>query len=554
MAEQITYAEAIDQYQIRDTVPMRRDDIDAEELLRRYHPDYLPGTMTSLQIGANRGDHCQQQVASMLQANSRIDEVDLAGAETLDTDVIVVGSGGAGCAAAISAAASGARVLLITKLRLGDSNTVMAEGGIQACVGADDSPQRHYDDTLRGGHDQADRPLVAQMVMDGPEVIRWLIQQGMHFDQEPGSHLMTGNLALKLPGGASRARILSYRDYTGLEMMRVLRTTVANKPQISAWNRAPVVELLGNDHGECAGCVVYDLQKREYSLVRSPAVIMATGGLGRMHLNGFPTSNHFGAMGDGLVLAYRMGAKLRDLDSFQYHPSGLAHPQHKLGALVSEAARSAGARLINGYGERFVDELQPRDHVSAAIIRECEQGRGIVTDTGNRGVWLDIPSLEQQKPGTLEQFGGLVKIAQRCGIDPRETPFLVYPTLHYQNGGVVIDGEGATTVPGLYCAGEITGGIHGRNRLMGNALLEIISFGRRAGAAAAERRGQEVHHTINIEHVHQWQRELTLAGLPLDVRAPLLFPDYANFDSGQGSGSPAATSASQQSSGSQGHG
>jgi succinate dehydrogenase / fumarate reductase flavoprotein subunit/L-aspartate oxidase len=444
--------------------------------------------------------------------------------------VVIVGSGGAGCAAALSAAESGARVVLVTKLRLGDSNTVMAEGGIQACIGPDDTPQLHYEDTLRGGHFRADRKLVAQMVMDGPDVIRWLIQQGMQFDQEPGSQLMGGNLLLKRPGGASRPRILSFKDYTGLEMMRVLRMAVSNHPRIEVWNRTPVVELLSNDQGDCAGCVVYWLQNRAYTLVHAPAVILATGGIGRMHLNGFPTSNHFGAMGDGLVLAYRLGAKLRDMDAFQYHPTGLAHPQHKLGALVSEAARSMGAQLLNGRGVRFVDELKPRDHVSAAIIRECEEGRGIAADKGTEGVFLDIPTLERQNPGILQQFGSLVNLAERCGIDPSQTPFLVYPTLHYQNGGVRIDGDCATNVPGLYCAGELSGGIHGANRLMGNALLDILSFGRRAGASAASRRGAGRQQRVSIDHVHQWQRELTLAGLPLDVKAPALFPDYANFE------------------------
>jgi succinate dehydrogenase / fumarate reductase flavoprotein subunit/L-aspartate oxidase len=483
-----------------------------------------------LQVGPNRGDSCQYQLARMLQANARIEEVDLAAAPVIDTDVVIVGSGGAGCAAAIIAAQQGAKVLLVTKLRLGDSNTVMAEGGIQACIGLDDSPQLHYEDTLRGGHYKGDRKLVAQMVMDSPDVIRWLIQQGMHFDQEPGSHLLAGNLLLKRPGGASRPRILSYKDYTGLEMMRVLRAAVSNHPKIEVWNRSPVVELLTSDHGECAGCVVYWLQRRQFTLVHARAVILATGGIGRLHLNGFPTSNHFGAMGDGLVLAYRVGAKLTDLDSFQYHPSGLAWPQHKLGSLVSEAARSAGAQLLNGRGERFVDELKTRDQVAAAIIRECQEGRGISTGQEAEGVFLDIPTLEQQNPGILQQFGGLVNLAEKCGLDPSQTPFVVYPTLHYQNGGVVIDGDGATTVPGLFCAGELTGGIHGNNRLMGNALLEIISFGRRAGARAANKRTTEVHHRASIEHVHQWQRQLTLAGLPLDVKAPSLFPDYANFD------------------------
>ena len=530
MPNGIPYVEVLNRYRPGEPRPLRGEDLDKAELLARFHPDYREGASVTLQVGPNQGEPCQYQLASLLQANARIDEVDLAAAAVVETDVVIVGSGGAGCAAALAAAQNGARVLLVTKLRLGDSNTVMAEGGIQACIGADDSPQLHYEDTLAGGHYEADRKLVAQMVMDGPETIRWLIQQGMQFDQEPGSQLMAGNLMLKRPGGASRPRILSFKDYTGLEMMRVLRTAVSNNPNITVWNRTPVVELLTNDDRECAGCVAYWLQKQEYTLVHARAVILATGGIGRLHLNGFPTSNHFGAMGDGLVLAYRVGAKLCDLDAFQYHPSGLAHPQHKFGALITEAARSAGAQLLNGLGERFVDELKPRDQVSAAIIRECEEGRGILTETGTEGVFLDIPTLAQQNPGILQQFGSLVNLASKSGIDPGKTPFLVYPTLHYQNGGAVIDCDGAATVAGLFCIGELSGGIHGKNRLMGNALLDIISFGRRAGEKAAQRRAAALHHRISIEHVHRWQRLLTLAGLPLEVKAPALFPGYANFD------------------------
>jgi succinate dehydrogenase / fumarate reductase flavoprotein subunit/L-aspartate oxidase len=259
-------------------------------------------------------------------------------------------------------------------------------------------------------------------------------------------------------------------------------------------------------------------------------VVLATGGAGRLHLNAFPTSNHFGATADGLVLAYRLGARLRELDSFQYHPTGIAYPPHLAGGLITEAARSAGARLLNGAGERFVDELQPRDVVASAILRECGQGRGIERD-GQLGVFLDTPTLEIEKPGILAQRLVTVRhLARKCGLDAAREPFLVYPTLHYQNGGVEIDKDGASSVPGLYCAGEVTGGIHGRNRLMGNALLDILSMGRRARPGAAGLEGSVAAIRAGVGHVHAWQRELTAAGLPLHVKAPLLFPSYANFD------------------------
>ena len=500
---------------------------DVEGLLDEHHPDRDPASVVDLPVGVNAGDRCQAHVAALLQSNALIDEVDLAGVPVTETDVLIIGSGGAGCAAALEAGEAGARVLMATKLRLGDSNTVMAEGGIQAAVGRDDSPQAHYEDSLKAGHHAAERQLVAQMVMDGPPSIRWLIQQGMKFDQEGESPF--DDLVLKRPGGASAPRILSYGDFTGLEMMRVLREAVRNHPAIEVWRSAPVVELLSDERGHCVGAVIYDVSRRELKLVRASAVILATGGTGRLHLNGFPTSNHFGATGDGLVMAYRLGAKLRELDSFQYHPTGLASPSHLVGALVSEAARSAGAHLLNGLGHRFVDELLPRDVVSAAIIRECAEGRGVITGTDSYGVFLDTPGLEREHPGTLAGFGALRHLAEKCGGDPAEVPFLVYPTLHYQNGGIVIDGNGATTVPGLFSAGESSGGVHGRNRLMGNALLEIISFGRRAGREAATFRQRPRAKKLTIEHVHQRQRELMRAGLDLENRAPLLFPGYANF-------------------------
>jgi succinate dehydrogenase / fumarate reductase flavoprotein subunit/L-aspartate oxidase len=218
------------------------------------------------------------------------------------------------------------------------------------------------------------------------------------------------------------------------------------------------------------------------------------------------------------------------MDSFQYHPTGVAHPAYLAGGLISEAARSAGAKLINGRGERFVDELRPRDIVAASILRECAEGRGVERD-GQVGVFLDTPRLEAAKPGVLKKdLVSLVHLAEKCGLDPAETPFMVYPTLHYQNGGVAIDRNGATEVPGLFCVGEISGGIHGRNRMMGNSLLDIFSFGRRAGAKAAESAGKPVKGRSGIGHVYQWQRQLTAAGLPLDVKGPSLFPSYGNFD------------------------
>ncbi|MEW6164449.1 MAG: FAD-dependent oxidoreductase [Pseudomonadota bacterium] len=499
---------------------------DPDTLLAACHPDHLRGSVVKLAIGANAGDSCQHELAELLQAEAFIDEADLAGTPVTDTDVLVIGGGGAGCAAALAAAERGARVLLATKLRLGDSNTVMAEGGIQAAIEPDDTPQQHISDTLRGGHHAADPALVAALVADAPAVIRWLIRQGMQFETTA-----TGDLHTRKAGGMSAARIVHCRDYTGLEMMRVLRESVIQHRGIEVWEQSPAVELLSNERGQkCVGAVLGSLADGRLRIVRTRSVILATGGLGRLHLNGFPTSNHLGATGDGLVLAYRIGAKLRELDSFQYHPTGLVHPTHLSGKLVTEGVRAAGALLVNGEGRRFIDELLPRDVVSAAILRECQEGRGILsvrTDKMRLGVWLDTPRLERSQPGLLErQFPKLLARTRGAGIDPRVDPLLVHPTLHYQNGGVLIDVNGATTVRGLYAVGELAGGIHGRNRIMGNALLDIIGFGRRAGAAAVAERDRGPK-KVTLEHVNRMRRALTLAGLPLTHKSPRLLPAYA---------------------------
>ncbi len=502
---------------------------DKQTLLKNYHPDYQEGSTKKLVVGANKGDACPTTLAKLLQSNAPITDADLAGALVINTEVLVVGAGGAGCAAALEVSAAGRKVILATKLRIGDSNTVMAEGGIQAAVGEDDSPQTHYADTLKAGHLCADKKLVAQLAISAPKTIRWLIEQGMSFDREDTSSL-SSKLLRKKPGGATRARILSFKDYTGVEMMRVLREAVELDERIIVWNRCPLVELLSDEDGNCVGGVIYDLSTHRFMLVRASKVILATGGTGRLHLNDFPTSNHYGATADGMVLAYRIGAKLREIDSYQYHPTGVAWPSFRLGGLISEAARSAGAYLVNGEGKRFIDELLPRDVVSSAILRECAEGRGVERE-GKVGVFLDVPDLERRNPGILkDRLVSLSHLGKQCNIDLTKEPVMVRPTLHYQNGGVVIDENGMTTVPNLYCVGEMSGGIHGRNRMMGNALQEIITFGRRAGEHAALTADQYPAPKVGLFHLYNWQRELILSNLPTDVYGPILFPEYGNFD------------------------
>lgn len=523
MTNNISYQEALANYKAVAERPL--PEVNYEGLLEKYHPDYFKDACVQLKIGPNKGDICHIQLAEMLQADARIDEADLAGAQVIETDILIIGGGGAGCAAALTAAETGARVLIATKLRLGDSNTVMAEGGVQVSIEKDDTPQQHYDDTLRSADRSVDKTLVAEMVMSAPDVIRWLIQQGMQFDLDEYGDLLT-----RKAGGTTAPRVVYFRDYTGLEMMRVLKEAVRSS-EIEVLDYVPTVELLSDEDGHCTGAVLSSLEDNRYKLVKAKSVIIATGGIGRLHLNGFPTSNHFGATGDGLVLAYRLGAKLRDLDSFQYHPSGLAYPQHLSGTLITEGVRSAGAYLLNAQGERFVDELQPRDKVAAAIMRECAEGRGVDAGNGIKGIWIDTPGLELKNPGIFNaRFPKLIKIGKKSSIDPRKQPLLIYPTLHYQNGGVIINKHGQTNIPGLYCVGEVSGGIHGRNRLMGNSLLEIISFGRRAGIHAAKYSPRKPFRKVTIEHLSRLRRELMLADMPMDPKGPILFPAYAKFE------------------------
>lgn len=529
MITAVPFEQALSRLSVDIEPVLRPNPMSTEALLAAFHPDHAEQARVPLQIGASRGAPCHPVLAQIVQGNALIGDVDLAAIEPMTTDVLVIGGGGAGTAAALAARAAGAKVLMAAKLRIGDSNTVMAEGGIQAALGADDSLQQHFNDTVKGGHKAADRELVAQLVGDGPETIRWLIRQGVSFDLAedgaPGARLMR-----KRAGGTTVPRILSHRDFTGLEMMRVLREAVELDLDIHILNRAPAVELLSDENGRCAGAVLYDLEYRSFKVVRAKAVVLATGGSGRLHLSGFATSNHYGATADGLALAYRIGAKLKDMDSFQYHPTGVAWPGHLAGGLISEAVRSVGATLINGLGERFIDELSARDVVTAAILRECAEGRGIVRD-GQVGVFLNTPGLLARKPDLLgKQLVSLAHLSHRCGIDPANEPLMVYPTLHYQNGGVAIDKDGATSVEGLYCAGEVTGGIHGRNRLMGNALLDIFVFGRRAGAAAARAVSHAGSGRIGLAHVQEWQRQLAHAGMVHAERSPRLYPDYGHFD------------------------
>lgn len=492
-------------------------------VLEEYHPDYVESACETLRLGVNKGDKVIKEFASLLYGKPIIsDKVINLDNPDYETDVLVIGGGGAGAAAAITAKERGADVLIVTKLRMGDSNTVMAEGGMQAADAPDDSPVTHYIDAFGGGKYSAKPQLLKKLVREAPEAIKWLTDFGVTFDKTADGEPVTTH-----GGGTSRKRMHACKDATGLEIMRTLKSEVACKG-IPVAEYSFAVEIIKDENGNAAGAVLANTETGGLSVVKAKTVIIATGGAGRLHCQGFPTSNHYGATADGLAIAYRAGAKLICADTLQYHPTGVAEPSRMLGALVTEKVRALGAQLVNKNGEAFVNPLEPRDVTAAAIIRECKLGNGIKTANGF-GVWLDTPMIEiVNGEGTIEKrLPSIFSTFEKAGIDIRKEPILVYPTLHYQNGGIEIDENcEAVGVKNLFACGEAAGGIHGRNRLMGNSLADIIVFGKTAGMVAAERSKDIRVGKLTLEHVEDFEKELEKAGVKTAEFSPRILPDY----------------------------
>ena len=508
--------------------PRRMTPEEKEALLKAYHPDYREDGFSEIQIGPNKGQKVPAELGHLLHSNSRLlyHPIDLERID-YDVDVLVIGGGGAGASAAIEAHQAGAKVMIVTKLRIGDANTMMAEGGIQAADKENDSPVQHYLDAFGGGHFAARPELLRRLVMEAPDAIQWLNQLGVMFDKDP-----EGNMITTHGGGTSRKRMHACKDYTGAEIMRTLRDEVLNR-RIPVVEFTSAIELLMDQKGQVAGAVLLNMETGDYLVAKAKTVIIATGGAGRLHYQNFPTSNHYGATADGLVLGYRVGAPLLYQDTIQYHPTGVAYPAQIFGALVTEKVRSLGAMLVNAEGEAFMHPLETRDVAAAAIIRECSARRkGVSTPLGS-GVWLDTPMIEKiGGEGTIERrIPAMMRMYLNYEIDMRKEPILVYPTLHYQNGGLEIGGDGFTkTIDNLLVAGEAVGGIHGRNRLMGNSLLDIIVFGRNAGKAAAAKAKETTLGQLTLEHVERYAAALKQAGIESEDVSPLLLPQYARHE------------------------
>ena len=391
-------------------------------------------------------------------------------------DVLVVGSGASGLAAAVSAAHAGVDVALATKTTLQACNSAKAQGGIQAAFGADDSPEIHAEDVMRSSHETANLRLVEILTTEAPSAIHWLEELGVEFTRSNGGY------RLARCGGATRHRLLQVGDRTGHAITKALR---------DAYEAGPGMELAHHSLQAIApseqGWTATFETREGVADVEASTVVLAAGGrcYREAKTRGELSTNHPNATGEVTRIALDAGAEARDLDALQYHPNGGAWPATMQGYSIPETTRSYGAVLLNADGEEFTDSLGPRDAVSQAIFDEVEKGKGVLTPDGRPAVWLDTTRISQEDAEISLPY--MLRRYRAGGVDPLTEKILTYPVLHYQNGGLVIDENAETSLEGVYACGEIAGGTHGRNRMMGNSLLECTVFGRRAGRAAAAR-------------------------------------------------------------------
>jgi succinate dehydrogenase / fumarate reductase flavoprotein subunit len=433
--------------------------------------------------------------------------------ESVDHDVLIIGAGGAGLRAAIEAAAPGVRVGLVCKSLLGKAHTVMAEGGAAAALGNVDDRDNwrvHFADTMRGGQ-YVNNPRMAELhAKEAPDRIRELEAWGAVFDRTPDGRILQRNF-----GGHRYPRLAHVGDRTGLEMIRTLQDHAIHRG-IDVHMEVTVTALLTSE-GRIAGAFGYDRERGRFRLFRARAVVLATGGVGRAFSI---TSNSWEYTADGHALAYQAGAELQDLEFVQFHPTGMVWPPSVRGILVTEGVRGDGGVLRNRDGKRFMfddipenyrpqtadteeegwryvqgdrsarrpPELLTRDHVARCILREIRAGRG----SPHGGVFLDIAWIRERIPNAEEHIKRKLpsmyhQFKQLAGIDITKEPMEVGPTTHYIMGGIRVDGDSQmSSVPGLFAAGECAAGLHGANRLGGNSLSDLLVFGRRAGAYAAE--------------------------------------------------------------------
>jgi succinate dehydrogenase / fumarate reductase, flavoprotein subunit len=410
-----------------------------------------------------------------------VDRVNASSYETVETDVLVLGAGGAGLRGAIAAAEGGVRVVIVSKSLLGKAHTVMAEGGVAAAmhnVAYQDTWEVHFADTMKGGKLINDWHMAELHAKESPDRVLELERWGAVFDRT-----WQGRIHQRPFGAHTYPRLAHIGDRTGLELIRTLQDRAVHTDGVDVHMEVTVFKLLKAD-GRIAGALAYRRSDGSLIMYRCAAVLLATGGGGKMYR---VTSNSWECTGDGMALAYDAGAQLRDMEMVQFHPTGMVWPSGVRGILVTEGVRGEGGVLRNNGGERFMErydpermELSSRDVVARAINSEVLAGRG----TPHGGAYLDITHrkpefIKSKLPSMYEQFLKLAK------VDITKQPMEVAPTLHYAMGGVRVEAEtGATTVAGLYAAGEVASGLHGANRLGGNSLSDLLVFGKRAGDAA----------------------------------------------------------------------
>ncbi len=399
---------------------------------------------------------------------------------TITCDVLVIGAGGAGCRAAIEAAKHNLDVILLSKELVGKAHTAMAEGGYNVSLGnvdPNDNVETHFKDTIVGGNYLNNQKLAEILVENAAERIYDLEEMGAVFDRTP-----EGKIAQRTFGKQSWRRTAYASDRTGSEIMVTLVEAI-RKTSVRVFDEMFATKILIHD-GRIAGVTAIDLKYGDYLIFRAKAVVMATGGAGRIFT---VTSNAQLDVGDGYAMAYEAGCELIDMEMVQFHPTGMVRPESARGRLVTEAVRGEGGILLNNKGERFmhryypeVMELAGRDQVARSIMTEVLEGRG----SPNGGVYLSIAHL----PRSIIEFRleSMIEQFEDAGVDIREEPMEVSPTAHHFMGGIKIDTEAAATIPGLFAAGECTGGVHGGNRLGGNALADTQVFGALAGESAAK--------------------------------------------------------------------
>jgi succinate dehydrogenase / fumarate reductase, flavoprotein subunit len=428
-------------------------------------------------------------------------------------DVLVIGAGGAGLRAAIEAASAGAKVGVICKSLLGKAHTVMAEGGIAAALANVDDRDNwrvHFADTMRGGQYLNNWRMAELHAREAPECVRELEAWGALFDRTADGRILQRNF-----GGHRYPRLAHVGDRTGLEMIRTLQDHGIHAG-MQVHMECTVLSLL-LDGGRVAGACGYDREKGRFHLWQAKAVVLATGGIGRAFKI---TSNSWEYTGDGLALAYRVGAELQDMEFVQFHPTGMVWPISVRGILVTEGVRGEGGVLRNSEGRRFMfddipdlykeqtadteeegwrytqgdknarrpPELLTRDHVARCINREVKAGRG----SPHGGVFLDISWIKDRLPKSAEHIQRKLpsmyhQFKQLADLDITKEPMEVGPTTHYMMGGIRVEGDSQmSTVPGLFAAGEVAAGLHGANRLGGNSLSDLLVFGRRAGRFATQ--------------------------------------------------------------------